>query len=161
VPSLPVRRSRLSAWTPALAWLLVVCWALIILTLAMQPGELEVGRGRLRLDPTAAGYVAYFAGLAFLLIHALRRHAARRPGWWAISLSLCFGILVELLQIGVPGRTTSIVDLGANLVGASVGAVSFSLLARRHVELQSSGRRRTARRGRPIAVHAVLERDGR
>ena len=161
MPDLPDRRFRLSAWSPAVAWVLVACWALIIVTLAMQPGGMEIGRRRLRLDPTAAGHVVYFAGLAFLTIHALRRHAARRPAWWAISLSLCFGIFIELLQLGVPGRTTSIVDLAADLAGASLGAGAFAFVARHRVELRGAGRARARTPRGSVAVIQALRQDGR
>jgi hypothetical protein len=118
--------SRLGAWT------LVGCWGLVIVTLMVQPGAEEIGRGRLRVDPSWLGHVIFFGVLAFLLANGFVRHGTRRLLWWSVVITMLFGIGSELLQLGVDGRTPSINDLIADLIGASLGAMVFAFLLLRN-----------------------------
>lgn len=122
------------------AWILVVCWALIILTLVLQPGGEELGRRRLRLDVTSLGHAAYFAVLAVLVGNALLRSGVRRTGWWSIVAVALFGIACEFIQVGVPGRTPSMPDLAGDLVGACAGALALGMLAARYEQFRPGPR---------------------
>jgi hypothetical protein len=128
----PQARGGLSiAATRLGAWILVICWGLAILTLVMQPGAEELGRRRLRIDVTSLGHAAYFAALALLVGNGLLRHGVRRIRWWTVVAVVLFGILCEVIQLSVPGRTPSVADLVADVAGAAAGAVGFGIVAGR------------------------------
>ncbi len=115
----------------------MVCWALIILTLVLQPGAEEIGRRRLRLDVTSLGHAAYFGVLAVLVGNALIRFGIHRTAWWSIVTVVLFGIVCEIVQLSVPGRTPSMPDLAADVVGACGGAVALVVLASRHEQFKA------------------------
>jgi VanZ family protein len=131
-----LRRVSLAS-TPVGAWMLVVCWALIILVLVVQPGLDEPGLRRLRITATTVGHAVFFAALALLAAHALFRHGVRRAVWWATVLTILFGIGCEVVQVDVPGRTASVGDLLADMLGAWVGAGTFGFVAARHPEFRA------------------------
>ena len=69
-------------------------------------------------------FVEYFV-LAFLTAFALVRGTGRSRRWqmqMAIIFPVLYGILLEVIQLGVPGREMSILDIGANMAGALAGA---------------------------------------
>lgn len=112
------------------AWVLVVCWALVIIVLSIQAGTEELGRGRLRLDRSTVGHAVFFTIFSFLVANAIARYRPRRLWWWTIVLVSIFGIVDELLQSLVPLRSPSMADLIADVVGAFVGAIGWTILAR-------------------------------
>jgi VanZ family protein len=130
-----LRRVSLAS-TPVGAWILVLCWALIILVLILQPGADEPGLRRLRITATTVGHAVFFAALALLAAHALFRLGVRRAVWWAVVLTILFGIGCEVLQVDVPGRTASVGDLVADILGAWAGAGAFGYVAARHPEFR-------------------------
>jgi VanZ family protein len=112
------------------AWILVICWALILMVLAVQPGAEEVGRNRFRLDLSSLGHAAAFGALAYLVMHALRLHRSiQRAGWWCLVLTTVWGIAIEIAQASVPLRSPSMADLVANVAGTLGGIVAFGALA--------------------------------
>jgi hypothetical protein len=112
------------------AWVLVICWALILLVLAVQPGAEDVGRNRFRLDLSSAGHAAAFGALAYLVMHALSLHrGVHRAGWWCLVLTTVYGIGIEIAQASVPLRSPSMADLVANVAGALGGIAAFGVLA--------------------------------
>ncbi len=112
------------------AWVLVICWALILMVLAVQPGTEELGRNRFRLDPSSVGHAAAFGALAYLSMNALSRHrGVERAWWWCVVLTMLYGIATEMAQASVPLRTPSMADLVADLVGTLAGISAFGVLA--------------------------------
>lgn len=111
------------------AWILVICWALILLVLAVQPGSEEVGRNRFRLDLSSVGHAAAFGALAFLVMHALRLHrGVQRAAWWCLVLTTLYGIGIEIAQASVPLRSPSMSDLAADVAGTLAGMAAFGAL---------------------------------
>jgi len=145
------RGRRNLASTSLGAWALVVCWALIIVVLSIQPGTEELGRRRFRIDVSTYGHAVFFTILSFLVANAIARYRPRRLWWWTIVLVSIFGIVDELAQSMVPLRSPSMADLVADVVGAFAGAVGWTILAR----WQSGAKLRRAiriRRPRPQRV---------
>jgi hypothetical protein len=129
------------AATPVGAWILVLCWAVIILVLILQPGADDgPGLRRLRVGATTVGHAVFFGTLALLAAHALFRHGVHRVVWWATVLTILFGIGCEVVQVDVPGRTASVVDLVADMLGAWAGASAFAYVAARHSEFRPPNR---------------------
>jgi len=69
--------------------------------------------------------------LLFLPVGFLYRLTTGRRGVLILGAGLSFGI--ETIQLFIPARTTSIVDLLANTVGAGLGAVAYDVIAGRIV----------------------------
>lgn len=112
------------------AWILVICWALILVVLAVQPGADDVGRNRFRLDLSSVGHAAAFGALAYLVMHALSLHrGVQRAGWWCLVLTTLYGIATEIAQASVPLRSPSMADLVADVAGALAGIAAFGALA--------------------------------
>ena len=71
-----------------------------------------------------AHLLEYFI-LAFLTAFALIRGTRRSQDWqlrMAIIFPALYGIMLELIQIAVPEREMSILDIAANVLGALLGA---------------------------------------
>ncbi len=69
-------------------------------------------------------FLEYFL-LAFLMTFALVRGTKRSRQWqmqMAIIFPVLYGILLEVIQLGVPGREMSFLDIGANVAGVLAGA---------------------------------------
>jgi VanZ family protein len=69
-------------------------------------------------------FVQYFI-LAFLTFFALVRGTRRDRGWQlgaTIVSVIAYGVLLEVLQLSVPERTLSALDVVANIAGAVAGA---------------------------------------
>lgn len=69
-------------------------------------------------------FLEYFF-LAFLTAFALVRGTKRSRQWqmqMAIIFPVLYGILLEVIQLGVPGREMSFLDIGANVAGVLAGA---------------------------------------
>lgn len=147
------------------SWLLVVCWAIIIVVLLVQSGGDEIGQRRLRIGGSSIGHAAFFTVLGFLVANALTRPIPWRHWWWTVVIITLFGVLGEVVQSGVPGRSPSLVDLGADVLGGFAGAVTWTVLARwqsgaelrRAVRVWPSRKRR--RRRRATVDHALLAAD--
>ncbi len=69
-------------------------------------------------------FLEYFL-LAFLTAFALVRGTKRSRQWqmqMAIIFPVLYGILLEVIQLVVPGREMSFLDIGANVAGVLAGA---------------------------------------
>ncbi|ESP88766.1 VanZ family protein [Candidatus Halobonum tyrrellensis] len=117
--------------TPRGRWLAVVVVAGVVVVASLVPrpaGGVAVTVGPVGADKLlhAAGY----ATVAFLLARAFRvreRRPVRVPFALGVAAAaaVALGGGVELLQSAVPGRTASVADAGANLVGAVGGAAAW------------------------------------
>lgn len=139
-------------WTPLVAWAAMI-------TLSSGAPALSIGDAVMNFDlrlipddytfrPDEFRYhVGAFGVLAILLYHALQaglRRSFRYPFLAVLALTIGFGVVDELHQALVPGRTASLVDLGYD----SLGAVVFLLGLKVSLLLQtrlSVGFRRSAR----------------
>lgn len=94
--------------------LVVISW----LALRTGPGP-EISTGTDKLDHMAA-----FAALAATAVLGWRRPLAA-----ALAL-VGYGVLIELLQSQIPGRTAEVADVLADAIGIGVGLAVFALAAR-------------------------------
>ncbi len=60
---------------------------------------------------------------AYTVFYALGALGWERPTWRLPALLFAYGVGIELLQAGVPGRVTSAGDLFANGIGLVIGAL--------------------------------------
>lgn len=110
------RRSPLWAWLPVGAWLVVIFSLSSIPNL--KPPELGL--------PIADKFAHFgeYSILGALYARArLRGTSWRRAALHGAVLGLAVGTLDELYQRGTPGRESSALDAGADLVGAFTGAM--------------------------------------
>jgi len=99
-----------------LAWLLmliVISW----LALRSGPGP-EISTGADKLD-----HVAAFFALAFTA--ALGWGRLRATGFGLLA----YGVLIELLQSRIPGRSAELTDVVADAIGIALGLAAFALVA--------------------------------
>jgi len=111
------RRSRSAALLQALLWAVVV----VLLLVAPVPGP-KGGYGWFRalegLGADKLVHLALFAVQALLVDRWLRAAGVRRPGLWAVLVTLAFGALTEALQAPLPDRNADPWDLAADGLGA-------------------------------------------
>jgi VanZ family protein len=121
-----------------LARILAAVAAVVIFVIAMGPPP--AGPSIPFLDKLE--HLAAFATLGFLTLFALGGQGLR-PLVTAVLLCVGWGIAIELAQPLV-GRSRELADVGADLVGAALGAVA-AVAARRLVHLVRARRRPTTR----------------
>ena len=100
---------------------------LLILTLSLIPMHREIkGLGFLINMKSLVQnlmHIPFYAFLAILWFQILRIYAIK--SWKTVLLvtffSVGFGILIELIQMTIPGRYPSIIDMGLNTTGTFVG----------------------------------------
>ena len=111
---------RLTSWMP------VAIWSLFVAVLLLAPGGLG-GGGVSWLSRVAAAGGDKVVHAALFFIHAAlaSRLLARPDGrWLAAAFAIGYGLLLELLQQGIPGRGLEAADVVAN----SAGALGWALL---------------------------------
>jgi VanZ family protein len=94
-------------------WLLAVVWAALLFALSARPAQdlptLFVGADKLV-------HLALYAPLGWWLARGFG------VGWVAVLVATAYGVTDEWHQSFVPGRMASIADIGADAVGAALGA---------------------------------------
>ncbi len=127
----PARARALAfAWAPAICTMAAI-W---ILSSSSAPG---VPVHVLPFRDRGAHFLAY-ATLAFLVAHGVLtqrqpedRWIARPRVWlFAVYTAVLWGLLDEVHQSFVPGRSPDLIDLCADGLGASVGALARVVLSR-------------------------------
>lgn len=108
-------------------WTTVVVWAFAIIALSSVPNYFPASNpGDLNFDK-AVHFVEYFV-LGALVVAAAMRSNTTLPAWafacGSIVAVAAFGVGDELYQHMVPGRDTNIYDWAADVVGATLGALS-------------------------------------
>ncbi|AFK18208.1 antibiotic resistance protein VanZ [Haloferax mediterranei ATCC 33500] len=71
-----------------------------------------------------------YAGLGFALAFAVRAIRLREVGG-AIAVAGLYGLCIEFVQAGLPYRTFSVMDMGANVLGAMLGGVLWYVVVHR------------------------------
>ncbi len=108
---------RLAAWAPAVAYMALI-W--MISSVALQLPSIDSFPLR-----DKGIHMLEYGALGFLLAHAtLRtwpRHARLRTGALAVLITVLWGVLDEIHQAFVPGRSPETLDLVADAVGAALG----------------------------------------
>lgn len=111
------------------AWLLPALYALLLLALSSIPHFSTDS-----VSPAISDkfwHVVGYIPLGFFIYFAIDRRPgpfAALPGAWALFLGIGYGILNELYQHFVPGRSVDLVDLVCNITGALIGTIAFMLL---------------------------------
>lgn len=98
----------------------------VLMVVALLVGTLVPGSGRWL--PFHAPVLTHV--LLFTVLGALTRLAMPETRWAllkSVALAACLGIALETMQLAVPGRSFTIVDLFTNL-GSSVAGVVLSAL---------------------------------
>lgn len=114
--SAPVRRIAL-AWLPALLYMGLI-WAVS----SMELPDLPIARFPLR---DKGVHALEYAGLALVVTHAVLRtwpdRSRVRLALVAVLVTCAWGVLDEIHQAFVPGRSSDVLDLVADIAGAIAG----------------------------------------
>ena len=114
----------------------VLVWALLVAYASLYPfWPLRLPPGTAFADAFAiAGHVLrsdvmlnVIAYIPFGLLLCLHHRANGRAHPVALAIATCgaFSLAMETAQLFLPGRVSSIVDVGTNLAGAAIGALAF------------------------------------
>lgn len=123
-------RDFLSRWVGG--WLPFLAANLVLIHGSLLPLS-QIPRWLGSFDDFVLHAVNYFV-LALLSVNAFCRAQSpalsRHPRKWAFAWAFILGVVLEVLQAGVPGRATSVADMAANAFGAGVGIGSFTVWQR-------------------------------
>ena len=97
---------------------LVVAWAVIILVLSVTAPLPGAG-----ILPDKAVHFAAYAVLTVLLRRSLGAAGVGPPALLAVAAAVSYGALIEAIQAFLPWRRAEWWDLGANALGAVLGAL--------------------------------------
>ena len=111
-----MRRANISF--KILFWLIIVA----IYIAAVLPGEYAPQIGNLN---DKAHHI-----LAFVVLGILLRFAYRVSYWQGLLWLLAFGVLIEVTQMFVPNRSSSLLDVAADLIGIFIGLKLFRYISR-------------------------------
>ena len=78
-----------------------------------------------QLSEGTVGHFAAYLALAFIPAVAMRRLSRAFAAAIAVA---CLGLLIEVLQVGIPGRAFEWTDVLMNLVGGIAGGLSGAAL---------------------------------
>ena len=128
------QRDRLRSGLPLIPrWLRVllavaVISALVYFSIRPPPGTGSRSYGPLAMVPLAMWlHVTGYMGLSIVLGYAT--HDVARPDWQLMLgvfvVTVGIGATVELIQLQLPSRTFSTLDIGLNALGAAIGIVLF------------------------------------
>jgi VanZ family protein len=105
-------------------WGVVGVLALVVLVASLVPGGGAAVSGPLGV----VGLDKWLHALAYAALAGAVTYADGRA-WVGVLAAVAYGVLVELLQLGVPYRSASTLDAVADVVGALVGATVVATLA--------------------------------
>lgn len=98
--------------------LMLIIAGAMILALATTPGDVTL----VKSVNDKLGHVMAFYVLAFLADFSFPQS---RFNVWKVVILLCFGLMIELLQINIPNRIFSLLDLFADAIGLMLYEVSL------------------------------------
>ncbi len=111
------------------AHLPTLLWAVLIAVGLLMP-ESELARvGPLPEWAPSTAHLFLFLVLAFLLYRSLRAALWRRPALAALLLTVLYGLVLELAQIGIAGRAFEWRDLAVNGLGSLAGVAGARIAA--------------------------------
>ena len=112
-----------NAWAPPIIWAVVICFFSVFPT-----GNLEMIS--IGYADKVAHFLLYFI-LGALMIKAYGRIEGltfRKSLSFTLILGGVYGILLELVQIPVPGRNAEVYDVAANIIGIVSGIILGRIL---------------------------------
>jgi glycopeptide antibiotics resistance protein len=137
MPPIPRLRTRAVTWVAFACYLVVLGW----LTFTPRPDNTTAfGWVRRAIDQVAAhGIPLTFAVaeatgnvLLFVPFGALAGALAGRRRWWVVLLAgSATSAAIELIQLAIPGRWTTLQDWILNTLGTGAGLVMLALVGRR------------------------------
>lgn len=102
-------------------------WAVFLMVTALAPSLGPIEDIDIVSHQDKLVHFAQYLLLAFLTFFALVR-GTRRDRAWQVQVTLfsviVYGVLLEVLQLAVPERDPSIMDIVANVAGALVGTLA-------------------------------------
>lgn len=115
--------------------LFTICWLLIILLLTLTPGDAlpQTNLWAELLNVDKVVHFIIFGILTLLMIigftkqytfATLRKYAVAA----ALAVSIGYGIVIELIQIAIPGRGLELMDMVANTIGCMLGYAVFYMI---------------------------------
>jgi VanZ family protein len=106
-------------------------WAVAIF-IGGGPGMPQPSIEGLAIPIDKLDHLLAFCGLQVLCFRALRYElpgrTRRRLLWLAALVSVLFGILLEIYQLGLPDRSAEVADAVADTIGAVLGATVLGFL---------------------------------
>lgn len=118
-PERPAARDLARAWLPAAAYMAII-WIASSFETPSFPTSLFPLRDK-------GVHVVEYGVLGFLVAHACLRTFTRRPrlrvALFAILAGLLWGVLDEIHQAFVPGRSADLLDIAADSVGVTLGTL--------------------------------------
>lgn len=112
----------------ALAWLPAAAYTLLIWYLSSQALNIAIIK-RIPFQDKGVHFLEYGA-LCFFLVHAVTKTWPGRgaAGYFvAMLMTVALGLLDELHQGFVPGRSSDVLDLAADAIGAAACALGYAL----------------------------------
>jgi glycopeptide antibiotics resistance protein len=111
----------------ALGYALLAYMTLVVAAITLMPFEFKIpARIQISLHGSISDALANV--VLFIPIGFLFQLARRRSGWPSLLQALGFGVLVsaavEACQLFLPGRVSSLIDVGTNGLGAVLGAAA-------------------------------------
>jgi VanZ family protein len=122
-----------SARTFVLRWGPAIAVMAVIFVLSAQPGLRVSNDPGVDMPFRHAAHVAVYALLSLFLVRGICWQRGDRPRprdlLLAVALATLYGVSDEIHQTFVPDRTGHAVDVGWDLLGASIGAILARLLS--------------------------------
>jgi len=108
-----------------------VLWSIFIFVLSLLPGEELPAVDIFQIDKLV--HFFFFSVLMILTSYGIYKTSyfpkdSRHPAVIGCAYSLTLGILIEIGQLYVPGRSFSYADMLANSIGAGIGYLFFVFL---------------------------------
>jgi hypothetical protein len=115
---------------PGVAWAAVAAWMLLLFVLSDQPDPSRTGSGAFRLDLRKLAHLGAYTVLGGLAYLACILSGTRLAAWWAIVLTVGYGLTDELHQLYVPGRSGLLIDVVIDALGGLLGIVLLEVARR-------------------------------
>ncbi len=104
---------------------LVLLESIILLWMSAMPGTVVEAYSFLYFNTATFGHLMAYMVYGCLLgrVLGLRNGILEKREiiFLALVIGTCFGLINEMIQSGVPGRSMSIVDVTVNMIGAFIG----------------------------------------
>jgi len=109
---------------------LSIVWAIIIALLTLTSGGMNVDLEFENVDKVAHAFTLLV--FSFLLIVGFKKHCnyvlhldAR---YFSVIVAILYGVIIEFIQVFVPGRQFELMDIVANSVGSVFGMLLFYIV---------------------------------
>jgi VanZ family protein len=117
-------------------WLPAILWSITILILTLIPGDTLPDVPIFGIDKLVHFFI--FGVLMIVSSYGIVRTSNTKGTLSKLLVitslySISFGIMVEILQRFVPGRSFSIPDMVANSIGVGLGYLIFKFMVRRKI----------------------------